>query len=346
VKRRRALVAATIAALLTNCGQLQPSLVVPADRYAQPYAKEHGTWQSIADDGALQAIVRLKNGDFWITGEDVETLSRVTPKGHVTTYPIGYYAVEMTADRNGDLWFTNARSLQVIVRATLGATLHLTPFSLSDEAYGGIILGGDGNIWFTEGSHVGRLTPAGALKEYPTPQTMGASGLAWAPSGLVWFSTYNASYHSYVLTSLDPATASVEQYDVPTTSSAVAMLATSDGALWFELTGQRDTLVRYDPATQQEAKFMAPRDFGGSPCPGSIAVAPDGSIWFATQRLRGIRFDKRVVGGGFVRFDVKAHRFTAYASPHGYHWNCDLIVAPNGKVWGTSDEAVTTLSGG
>jgi streptogramin lyase len=219
--------------------------------------------------------------------------------------------------------------------------LHVTSYPLRDNTDGGIALGQDGNIWFAQSNHIGRLTPAGTLKEYPTPKTQGETGLAWARDGLIWFCSYGAKDRAWVLTSLDPTNGKVKTHEAGT--SAGAIVAAADGSLSYINTGSSVSLERFDPSTGKVKTYAAPSDFRPYGAPAGIALAPDGSLWYTAQRLKGARYAKHVVGGGFVRFDTATKRFTTYASPKGYGWQWDLIVAPDGKVWGTADGAVAVL---
>jgi len=303
----------------------------------------NGTWQMFADESFPQGIVRAQNGDYWVAnGNNSTSLSRFTPKGKMTVFQIGYIPLEITVDQNGNFWLTNQEYENQIIRVT--PTLKVTSFSLTDDAYGGITLGGDGNIWFVETDYIGELTPGGKLTEYPTPETtLGGSGLAWSPDGLVWFSDYSSPDRSYVLASLDPKTGVVKSYHASTTSSAVTIVA-AHGSLWYLLTGNTVTLVRFDPKTEKAKTYTAPGRLTPSGCPSAMTLSPDGSLWYASQRLAGRGYTKHVVGGGFVRFDIRTQSFTAYASPKGYQWKCDLVVGTRNKVWGTTSGAVTVLS--
>jgi streptogramin lyase len=347
--RRYAFSISVAAALLAGCGGSQPPTGAPmraiASRqdapYISQYVKGRGSWVMYAVTGYPQGIVRLQR-DYWVAdGYMTSTLSRFTPKGKMTTFEVGYAPLEMVSDGRGSLWFTSA-ALQTIVRFTV-RSLKVAAFSLMDETAGGIMLGKDGNIWFVEVQHVGKLTPAGKLTEYPTPQTEGGSGIAWGRDGLVWFVAYSATDRAYVLTSLNPNTGAVKLTDAVATSNGLAIVAAADGSIWHGITGSPLYLAQFDPKTKTTKMYKGPANFTFSPCPGAMRLASDGSIWYASQRLRGTRFDKRVVGGGFVRFDVNAKQFTAYASPKGYTWNCDLVTGSNGMVWGTSGGAVTVL---
>ncbi len=47
----------------------------------------------------------------------------------------------------------------------------------------GITAGPDGNLWFTEGNNIGRMTPTGAITEFPN----GAGAITAGPDGNLWF---------------------------------------------------------------------------------------------------------------------------------------------------------------
>ena len=340
------------AALLAGCAGSQPQIDARMGAVASPRDVSHfpqrvdgrGSWTMYTDTGYPQGIVRLQQ-DYWVAnGYMSGSLSRITPKGKLTTFEVGYSPLEMVSDGRGNLWFNVAISLQTIVRFNVRSS-KVAAFALTDATAGGIMLGKDGNIWFVEVQHVGKLTPAGKLTEYPTPQTEGGSGIAWGEDGLVWFVTYSATDRAYVLTSLNPKNGAVSASNAVATSDGLAIVATADGSIWHGITGSPLYLARFDPKTKTTTMYKGPLNFSFSPCPGGMTLAPDGSIWYASQRLRGTGFDKLVVGGGFVRFDVNAKQFTAYASPKGYAWNCELVSGSNGTVWGTAGGDVTVLQG-
>ncbi|HEY6327568.1 MAG TPA: hypothetical protein VIW73_13770 [Candidatus Cybelea sp.] len=327
-------------AVLAGCAAPGPS-TPPLRGFAQePDVRQASMWRMFGAIGVLEGMVRAPSGDYWAAGGDVATLSRFTPSGKLTTYQLAYVPSEITADRSGNLWFTNARFPKAILRFD-PATLTLEAFGLTDEAYGGITLGYDGNIWFVEQTHIGKLTAEGALTEYPTPVIQGASGLSWSANGLIWFGASGPL--GYQLASLNALSGSVKLYNAKVTSSAGSVRAGPNGTVWYVITGRPDQLVRFDSINKRLTVYRAPRNFTASPCSGAISISPSGSIWYATQRLRGQGFGKHVVGGGYIRFDIKSKRFTAYASPKGYDWNCDLVVGSRGEVWSTAGPGVSVL---
>jgi streptogramin lyase len=336
----RALCRCLVAVTLVGCGGSQPpigapgamlqtSAIAPLQLPGQRYMRGKGTWQMFTSEGYLAGIVRARNGDFWAAdGDQTTSLSRFTPKGKLRVFQIGYTPLEMTLDGSGNFWLTVAEYEDQIISVT--PSLKVTAFSLTDSADGGIALGQDGNIWFVEATHIGKLTPNGKLTEYATGLTQGESGLTWA-DGLVWF-------HGNGLTSLDPKNGHVTSYDVPMGSSGGAIVAAPDGSLWYAM---GSLLGRFDLKTKKATTYKGPDDFIAYGAPEDTALTPTGSVWYTCQRLGG--HEKIVKGGGFVRFDIRAKRFTAYASPKGYDWGWDLSIAPDGKIWGTAGRAVVVL---
>ena len=50
-----------------------------------------------------------------------------------------------------------------------------------------ITAGPDGTLWFGENGHIGRITPAGKLTEFPLPPGENALGITEGPDGNLWF---------------------------------------------------------------------------------------------------------------------------------------------------------------
>jgi streptogramin lyase len=294
-----------------------------------------GTWEMFRDMGPLEGIVRTPDGAKWVAdGVGSASISHLTPAGTLRVLEIGYSPLEITTDDLGDFWVTISRRAAQIVRISQQRVV--TAYPLGDVADGGIIFGGDGNIWFAEEKHVGRLTPEGKLTEFATGETQGETGLAWT-NGLIWFRAANG------LASLDPKTAIVKKYQAPIYQGGAIVVA-PDKSLWC-VVGSSDgkaTLVRFDPKTDRATTFKGPDDYDPYGAPADAALAPDGALWYATQHIGGS--EQGVIGGGLVRFDLQTKHFTVYPSPNGFGWQWDLTVAPDGGVWATSAGAVVVLN--
>ena len=334
----RIAVAAALGCALAACGAagmaLHASPSATADA-ASTGRLASGTWQSFADSGYLQGIVRAKNGDFWVAnGDQTSTLSRVTPNGAVTVYGIGYVPLEEAMDGAGNLWLTVKPNTQEIVRVS--PRLKLKSYTLHDDTAGGIMIGGDGNVWFVESSHVGRLTPAGVLTEFATGMAQGESGIAWA-NGLVWFRVQWTGGAG--LESVDPSNGNVIAYSAPVRDGGA--IVSANGSLWCASgsSGGALPLVQFNLKTKAVTTYDAPTDYDPYGAPSDMTLTSDGSLWYTSQRLQS----GHVAGGGLVRFNISTKQFTTYASPPSYGWQWDVAATPDGRIWATSAFAVVAL---
>ena len=209
---RIAFAAGTI--VLSGCGgtPLPASSLAPAHSAA---SRARAAWQLFADVDYPQGIVLAKNGDMWVgNGSHSSTLTRYTPTGKSRMFEVGLPPGELTFDRKGNIWFNVAGGVETqIVRVT--PQMRVTQYPISDNAYSGITLGADGNVWFVEANHIGKITPAGKLTEYPSPETGGYTGIIWGTDNRVWFGT------SQSLASLDPKNGKITRILRRTATAAV-----------------------------------------------------------------------------------------------------------------------------
>jgi streptogramin lyase len=236
-------------------------------------------------------------------------------------------------DPAGYLWLT-VKPQKWIIRVS--PKFKITAYALNDDTAGGIMIGPDGNVWFVEASHVGRLTPAGVLTEFNTGTSQGESGIAWA-RGLVWIR--GQWYRGSGLVALNPKNGNVVAYSAPVYDGGAIINA--QGSLWCASgsSGGALPLVQFNLKIKAVTTYQAPTSYDPYGAPNDMALANDGALWYATQRLE----QGRVVGGGLVRFDLSTKQFTTYPSPPGYGWQWDVAIAPNG-IWATSAFAVVVLN--
>jgi virginiamycin B lyase len=140
-------------------------------------------------------------------------------------------------------------------RCLLAGVVTLYPTPLSN--LGGpsrLAVGADGNFWYTEidGSHVGRMTPAGAVTEFPTSAS--TNGITAGPDGNVWFTDANSGtgVPNY-LGRVTPAGV-VTEFQVPTLDcNAMRITAGPDGNLWFtEETGNQLGRITFFPTASYQ----------------------------------------------------------------------------------------------
>jgi len=138
-------------------------------------ATEFGPLQSPAT-----SIAAGPDGNIWFAERSSDgttsVLGRITPAGVITEYkttPILGSIAALTAGADGNVWFVKDGYGGPAVGRVAPATGAVTTFSSGMSGvftlFGGIVLGGDGNIWFTSyyDGLIGRVTPAGVIKEFP-----------------------------------------------------------------------------------------------------------------------------------------------------------------------------------
>jgi streptogramin lyase len=155
-----------------------------------------------------QTIAKGPDGRLWFT-ESVGLagevrIGRIASDGRITEFrPGGVRPGDITAGPDGNLWFSERSDAGIaqIGRITPKgqATLFSLPsIGLSETATAGpgdIVLGSDGNLWFTarNPSKIGRITPAGQITQFPLPiHSSGPEGITAGPDGNLWFTESRA----------------------------------------------------------------------------------------------------------------------------------------------------------
>lgn len=131
-----------------------------------------------------------------------ETIGRITPSGEVTHFRLpgqqDVYPDQASAEKVRDAW--------------------------------GITAGSDGNLWFTRPPEtVGRITPAGAITEFPASGDSANNGwITPGPDGNVWFAGNGGT-----IKNISPAGV-VTSYRLPAGSNAArGLVFDARGRLWF-----------------------------------------------------------------------------------------------------------------
>jgi streptogramin lyase len=165
------------------------------DRIGRSTAQNAVTTFNIPTTGGNPfGITKGPDGNLWFTESAAagNKIGKITPAGVVSEYKIptpSANAQSITAGSDGNIWFTefDARKIGRITAAGV-----ITEFSVgSDGKPFNIATGSDGNLWFTEGGNlnlIGRITPMGAISEYPIPSpSADAAGITAGPDKNIWF---------------------------------------------------------------------------------------------------------------------------------------------------------------
>jgi virginiamycin B lyase len=159
-----------------------------------------------------------------------------------------------------------------------------------------IVAGRDGNLWFTENSRIGRITPQGAITEFRLPADTTPPGLAVGADGTVWFTT-----SSPWIGRLNPRNGVITQFSLPAGSPpAYPIVAGPDGNLWFGAGRSPGGSV----AMPSEVGRITPKGtitvfpLTGHTAPVNMAIGRDGNIWFTTLYGLGIDSIGRITPQG------------------------------------------------
>jgi virginiamycin B lyase len=303
------------------------------------------------------------------TGVDGK-IGRITPAGAIREFPLPDTRNEpdlIAAGPDGNLWFTDYPYDSTNETYDGGAIGRISPtgtfqeFSLpkSGISLGGIAAGPDRNVWFIEeklelqtdtyvSDTIGRITPAGVIREYPLPEPSGRSiGIVSGPDGNLWFATVTVHYSADanpVTSSPDYVTSAIwritptgtfqefSPFEAWTVLGGIA--AGPGGNIWYtEYQYDSKTNSGIDPKIGRITPAGAIREFplpNTENLPIDIAAGSDGNLWF-TEEKKG---NDTLVSGPIGRI-----------TPAGAIWEFPLLntenvplqiaAGPDGNVWFT-----------
>jgi len=173
--------------------------------------------------------------------------------------------------------------------APIGA-LKLTRVPTANSQPSSITNGADGNRWFVEGNspfgtepNIGRITPRGAITEFPANpagcNSCSLSDIVQGPSNTLYY-TSNDPFLGRVTT----AGASMDPVPFPTSSTGGSVvggdIASHGNEIWVN-DFNNDLLWRYDTVSQQFTQFAA------QTTPHDVAVDANGIVWFPGDSVIG-----------------------------------------------------------
>ena len=207
-----------------------------------------------------------------------------------------------------------------------------------------IATGSDGNLWFLESSTdaIARLTPGGAVTEFPVPGAGGffsLSDIAAGPDGALWFTGFQPPGHLYRATTAGAVTEVAQGGVTPgfPAGNIEDIVAGPDGNLWATRPFQNpaDELIRITPGG-------AITGFGGGaglPTDATlrfIAVGADGNLYVTDS---GQGQGEPPVPNRVWRFNLTTSQFelvaTAGATP-GFtagNFPSDITAGPDANLW-------------
>jgi virginiamycin B lyase len=219
------------------------------------------------------------------------------------------------------------------------------PLATADTYTSNLTVGPDGNLWFPDNSAgvgaIGRITPAGAIAEFPLPAGTGSSfagSLTVGPDGNLWFQVQQmVGPGANEIGRITPAGV-ITEFPSPAGADVESNLtAGPDGNLWFYLRSLGSGVNAIGQITPAGVitEFPLP---AGAAVEGNLTVGPDGSLWFPEGLPESppvfsspIEIGRITTAGVITEFPVNAT-----GSPS------DLTVGPDGNLW--FSDAATGLS--
>jgi streptogramin lyase len=258
---------------------------------------------------------------------------------------------DLTVGPDGNLWFTETSfgSTGIVTGSAIG---RITPAGAFTEfplpaghgSPGDLTVGPDGNLWFIEYfpreypssppppfGKIGRITPSGAITEFPLPDNGSSGDLTVGPDGNLWFPD------STGIGRITPAGALTE-FPLPAYDSDPGDLTVGpDGNLWFPMESAVGPAIYRITPSGALTEFPLPAGDSG---PGDLTVGPDGNLWFTdvlfsssssssglrgTTQLGAITIGRITPSGTLTDFPAA---FSSTAGP-------SLTVGPDGNLWFT-----------
>jgi streptogramin lyase len=144
-----------------------------------------------------------------------------------------------------------------------------------------ITVGSDGNLWFTEGTMIGRISTGGSVTEFPIASDYcGPSAITTGPDGNLWY-VRGCSGGFGIVVGIPPVSriGRITMQGLSVEFSAAGLpfdiTAGPDGGLWFtELGGKKIGRISTAGDTTE---YLIPTPLCA---PAGIVAGPDGGIWF------------------------------------------------------------------
>jgi virginiamycin B lyase len=220
-----------------------------------------------------------RQGIAWTTGNGNGSIGRLDPAtGRITEFKTpsgggGPHTLVITDD-GGTIWFTLQSGDKIASLDT--RTGAIKEYPTSGGPYG-LALDRAGNVWFCRigDNKMGRLDPkTGAMREIDMGRGSRPRRVATAPDGMLWV----ALYGNGKLAKLDPAAMKVvKEYRLPGGDAGPYAVTVDGGGMVWVNEINTDTVVRFDPGTEQMRVVQLPSRNTGI---RKMVVDARGRLWY------------------------------------------------------------------
>ncbi len=242
-------------------------------------------------------LVDGPNGNVWFEDISGNGIVRLTQNGTATEFPAlgtmsdANFGMAIGSDRR--FYFGSFDSANGNCSGGCGAVDamdtqgHASLYDIgtsdanNDVSAGGFVLGSDGNVWFTEYHHIGMITPAGVVTQYPYPGNYQPSpgDIALGSDHNLWFTLGGAGINPAWLGTIVPSTGVMTFYNLTSLVGCQfdnALTAANDGNIWVDC-GTK--IVRVTPAGIPTA-FTPPSNAYAGEVSGDMTSGAGHTLWY------------------------------------------------------------------
>jgi streptogramin lyase len=283
-------------------------------------------------DGVYTGIALGSDGEIWVA-DSLHGLERIDESGTRTAFAMTFsrggkkhqFLPAYIADgADGRFYATGCvdtpSACGFIAAVTTAGNVSVFPIPSGDSArFSDLALGPDGNVWFTEASHVAKVDTAGTITEYPYGTGEAANemaGIAVGSDGKMWFT----ELERVAFASVDPQTGVVAEYPLQPQNidCAISGMASVAGSLYAAC--QDGPFMGFVGMTT--AGTATYYQLGYLLSNGSQEVAPgaNSALWYAGP-------------GMLASLDPSRLRVTIYLAPKGQSTLYASAAGADGKQW-------------
>ena len=218
------------------------------------------------------------DGNIWFGTYDC-MIGSVTPSGTFKEFVLNANGLCSTtvgsSTKSTGLWFTQALGGLNNFVGYIKAGGTVTRYPITDTgtlAPGQIVLGPDGNMWFTDGDKIGKVTESGKVTYYATDPDMETTSITVGPDNNLWYSGNSANEQVGTMTTSGKVVAEYApggQFSfLPRVPTVMCGVRIARPPVYFGLRrgGVKIFYIHHD-------KVATPR---------GVVVGPDSNIWFNT----------------------------------------------------------------
>lgn len=270
---------------------------------------------------------------------DVERLeSRLVLSSGVTEFPVattGFWVGNgldgITKGRDGEVWFTNRGNGQI---GSINAAGDVTTYQSGMSRPASIVLGADGDLWFTTDTGIGRFDPRTQVFDSFSTQASGGlyqpESIAVGADGNLWFTDSIGGDIGRIT-----PTGQITAFSVAPFRSTYVITTGPNGDLWFTgaRSGNGSEIGMIGRITTSGDVTTFPDSAGGSlGAPYGITTGSDGNLWFTDLSTHELG---RITPQG----DVTEFPTDPISPPSGW-----ITTGPDGNVWFATQSGVGRMT--